>query len=226
MDTRHIEVAIANYRTTDLTTRAVWSLRSAYPTLPITIVDNGATAASVAQLQALADEAGFLTLIPRDDNLHHGPSLDLVIRQGRAEWILLFDSDCILFRGGLLEAMLALPDAPGAYMIGGGVLVDDMGYTLTPEFPPDTPTHRYIHPKCALVRRADYGTLPAFEKHGVPCLANERAAAERSLNLVDFPVDQFVYHMGRGTVERNGYGLGVKGRLYQLRHYLHALRRG
>ncbi len=217
-----VAAAIVNHGTPDLTRMAVWSLRGHYPDLPITVVESGSADDSAERLRALADEVRPFTLVECAHNVHHGPGLDLAIRAMDAEWALVFDSDCILYRPGLLEAMLALPAAPGAYMIGDVVTIDAMGYR------PDggaQETWAYVHPRCALVRRATYERLPPFEKHGVPCLANEKAAAAQGHPLVHFPVDAYVYHFGRGTAARHGYRLGWKGRLWELRHRLRRLGR-
>ena len=67
-----------------------------------------------------------------------------------------------------------------------------------------------------LIRREPYLTLPPFERHGSPCLANMRAARAAGLALLDFPVDAYVRHLGRGTAGRHGYRLGMRGRLNHL----------
>jgi glycosyltransferase involved in cell wall biosynthesis len=213
-----VAAAVVNYGTPDLTRAAVWSLRSLYPALPVLVVENGSPDDSKARLAALAAEAGGVTLLTPGENLHHGPGLDLAIRRTAAPWVLVFDSDCVAYRGGFLEAMRAAADAePAAYMVGQRHHVDDGGFDVPPGA---AGAHPYVHPKCALVRREAYLALPPFERHGAPCLANERAAAREGLALVDFPVRDYVLHLGEGTVRRYGYGLGAAGRLARLRRLL------
>lgn len=214
MDTGNITAAIVNYGTPRLTRMAVWSLRTAYPDLPIVVVENGSPDDSADVLRQLRDEAEHLTVLESDRNLHHGPGLDLAIRHIDTEWVLLFDSDCILYRGGLLEAMLA--ESPDAYLIGERLQVDELGYGASSDG--DGPLHPYVHPKCALVRRSEYLGLPPFEKHGVPCLRNQITAAEKGHALTHFPVVDYVYHIGRGTAGTYGYNLGLKGMLWEIRH--------
>jgi hypothetical protein len=36
------------------------------------------------------------------------------------------------------------------------------------------------------------------------------SAKKRGYNLLDFPIDEYVIHMGRGTSSRYGYGLGLR----------------
>lgn len=207
---------IVNYGTPVLTRQAVWSLRSLYADLPILVVDSGSPDDSLVHLRALAEDVQPFTLLTVDHNVHHGPGLDLALRHIQTPWALVFDSDCIAFRLGLLEGMRAEAEAAEAYMVGHRMLVNEEGYPAEA----GAPAFAYVHPKCALVRRAQYLDLPPFEKHGVPCLRNEKAAAERGWPLVHFPVDAYVYHIGRGTAGAYGYQLGIKGRLRQLRHRL------
>lgn len=205
---------IVNYGTPDLTRAAVWSLRSLYPRLPITVVDNGSPDDSRERLSALAGEVGGVMLLTPAENLHHGPGLDHAIRRTVTPWVLTFDSDCIAYRGGFLEGMhaVAAGDA-NAYMVGQMHRVDDDGF--------DAPAgHAYVHPKCALVRRDAYPLLPPFERHGAPCLANEREAVRQGLVLAPYPVRDYVHHIGEGTVRRYGYRLGAAGRLAKMRRLL------
>ena len=177
------------------------------------MVENGSPDDSKSRLGALAKEVGGVTVLTSDANLHHGPGLDLALRRVTTPWVLLFDSDCIAYRGGFLEGMQAAADAnPSAYMVGQLHHVDEDGF--------DGGTIPYIHPKCALVRREGYLVLPPFEKHGAPCLTNERAAAAEGLALLDFPVRDYVLHLGEGTVRRYGYGLGAEGKIARLKRVL------
>jgi hypothetical protein len=77
-----------------------------------------------------------------------------------------------------------------------------------------------VRPLCLLIRRAPYLTLPPFEHHGAPCLANMRAAVAAGFRLADVPIDDCVQHEGRGTAARYGYQLGWKGKWNHLLHKL------
>ncbi len=112
--------------------------------------------------------------------------------------------------------MRAEAEARDAYMIGRLQRADARGFGLAAGS--GEQGFAYVHPKCALVRAEAYLDLLPFAKHGAPCLANERAAAERGLGLLDFPVDDYVYHLGEGTVSRYGYRLGARSVLDRLRH--------
>ena len=49
--------------------------------------------------------------------------------------------------------------------------------------------------------------------HGLPVLHNFRAAARAGYEVVPFPVQDYVRHLGRGTVSRFGYSLGLRSKL-------------
>ncbi len=79
---------------------------------------------------------------------------------------------------------------------------DADGFDVPATDPAATP---YVHPHCALVHRETYRSLPPFEKHVSPCLANERAALARGLALADVPVGEHVLHLGERTVRQYGH---------------------
>jgi len=213
----NVTAAIVNYGTPELTRQAVWSLRSLYPELPIHVLDNASPDRSSDLLEALSDEVQLFRLTRSSRNLHHGPGLDLVIRASESRWILSFDSDSLAYRHGFLERMVELAESEDAYLVGHLLHVDVHGY---PPESIDQQVYPYVHPHCALLRRSTYLELPPFEKHGAPCLTNQLAASERGERMVDFPVRDYVFHLGRGTVRMHGYRLGPRGWFHQLRHYV------
>ena len=215
-----VEAVLVHYGTPRLTHAAVWSLRTCYPDLPITVLENGSPDGSRADLERWAEEVPF-TLVTSGANLHHGPGMDLLIRQSTRPWVLVFDTDALAFRPGFLEALIEAVQAPRVFMAGLRIHVDGDGFNVAPEAPGAIP---YVHPYCALVRRETYLLLPPFEKHGAPCLASERAAQETGHALTHVPVDSWVYHLGRGTAGRYGYGLGLRGHAARLRRLVRRLR--
>jgi hypothetical protein len=126
---------------------------------------------------------------------------------------LILDSDIVVRRGGFVEAMLrALESTPQSYAVGRRTWMNRRGFDV-PESPGAVP---YIRPICMLLRRPLYLTLPPFTRHGAPCLANMRAAHRRGLQLLPFPVEDYITHEGRGTAGRYGYGLGIRGKINHL----------
>ena len=207
--------AIIHYQTPDLLRDAVWSFRAAYPDADLLLVDNGSRDGSNAEVHRIAAETGGPTrtqLLPVNE--FHGPAMDRVLREASTDAVFFLDSDTVTRRGSFLEPMLdavfAAPDVLGA---GKLVTVDQRGFAAPVGIP--VPASAYM-----LIRRSLYLDLPPFVHHGLPVLAACAVAHHRGLRLAPFPVDTYVDHLGRGTAERFGYGLGVKSRLEYLLHRL------
>jgi len=211
MDPSDVTGVIINFRTPDLTKRAVASLRSFYPSLPLLLIDNGSKDESCRTLEQLRGASpASTTLLLNESNRHHGPAMDQAVHNVTTPFVLFLDSDCEVFRGGFVEAMLALAaENPRAYIVGKKIFMNDRGFDV-PERPGANP---YIRPICMLVRREHYLQFPPFERHGAPCLANMRAAHVSGFGLIHFPVEDYLRHEGRGTASRHGYRLGWRGRL-------------
>ncbi|HEX2983879.1 MAG TPA: glycosyltransferase family 2 protein [Ignavibacteriales bacterium] len=208
MDINNITAVIINYRTIELTKRAIWSLNGHYPQMPVIVLDNNSGDNSKAELEKLAKEIPQLTAYYLDSNIHHGPGMHEGIKKAITDWVLLFDSDCILYRKGLIE-MMSFQANGDVYAIGKKLAVNKDGFSPAK----DEGAYGYIHPHCALVNKKKYLTLPPFEKHGAPCLTNYIQAQKQGYGLKDFPVEEYVYHLGRGTVNITGYNLGAKSKL-------------
>lgn len=209
-----VTVVIINFQTPDLTTGAVRSLRRFYPDVPLLLVDNGSGDESPRALEELRQLQPEKTeLLLNVTNFHHGPAMDQALRLLETPYVLFLDSDCVVERGGFLEAMLGLAAAePRGYAVGKKIFMNDRGFDVE-----ETPgAHPYIRPICMLIHRERYLELPPFERHGAPCLANMRAAAAAGLALLHLPVEEYVRHLGRGTASRHGYRLGWRGRLNHL----------
>ncbi len=203
-----VQAVIVNYGTPDLTRRAVWSLLSLYPDLGILVIDNASPDDSVALLSEEFQRSRAVRLLVNESNVHHGPAMDAGLRALEHDWILLFDSDAMAYRRGLVEGMMDTARIHSSYMVGELCFVNESGFNVDSQ----KAGYPYVHPKCALVRRSAYLNLPPFERHGAPCLANQKAANAAGLALTHFPVDDYVFHHGRGTVDAHGYGLGWRSR--------------
>ena len=214
MNPSAVTAVVINFRTPDLTRRAVESFRSFYPSPPLLLIDNGSGDESRESLEQLCSQAPDRTrLILNESNVHHGPAMDQALHLVNTPFALFLDSDCEVLRGGFVEAMLARAgEDPRNYAVGKKIFMNDRGFDIL-EGPG---AHPYIRPICMLVRREIYLQCPPFERHGAPCLANMRAAQASGFELVSFPVEDFVRHEGRGTASRYGYRLGWRGRLNHL----------
>lgn len=209
-----ITAVIINFRTPDLTERAVRTFRRFYPGVRLLLIDNGSGDTEVALLRELkALDPGRTTLVLNTKNLHHGPAMDQALRLCQTPFVFFLDSDCEVTNGGFLEKMFALADGDAKnYAVGKRIFMNDRGFD-SEEL---RGAHPYIRPICMLVRRNLYLGFPPFERHGAPCLANFIAADKAGLVLVHFPVEEYVHHEGRGTAMRHGYRLGLRGRINHL----------
>jgi glycosyltransferase involved in cell wall biosynthesis len=201
-----VSAVVVNYRTPSLLDTAVRSFSRFYPHVPLLVVDNGSDDASCDVISALRTDFHNVAALLLDENRYHGPAMDLALRRLDADYAFLLDSDTETRKGGFLEDMVALCAPADVYGAGKVVHVNRRGFKA----PSGTPV--LVSAFMLLDRRA-YLELPPFIHHGLPVLRNFRAAADAGFRLEAFPVDTFVAHLGRGTAERFGYGLGLKGRV-------------
>ena len=211
--------AIVHHQTPDLLDAAVRTFRAHEPDVPVVVLDNGSDASSDATLDALAALDG-VTVERLGANRHHGPAMDHALRTQTADAVLMLDSDTETrapFVYAMAAALAAGDPATGAPAIAAGqvVTVDRRGFARTRRATIPVPVSWH-----ALVARDPYLRLPPFRHHGLPMLATMAAAQRAGLAVVPFPVEQSVWHKGRGTAGRVGYGLGWRSRLDYLLHRL------
>jgi len=216
MPSDQITAIIVNYKTYELTRQAIWSLSGHYPELPVVVVDNNSEDGSAEALQSLASSIPGVQVNLNEKNKHHGPAMEQIARTVvNTPYFLTFDSDALLYKPGLLEAMLAAMEEE-TYAMGHQIWLNEKGFK-TGEAGKGFP---YVHPFCALFRTAVYRSLPPFEKHGSPCLTNERAAFTAGWKLSHFPAKSYVFHRWRGTVEKTGHLLGLRSKWEFITHKL------
>lgn len=201
-----VHAAVVNYQTPDLLDTAVRSFSRFYPHVSMLIVDNGSDDVSRDAIGLLREDLDNVTALLLDENRFHGPAMDLALRRLEADYVFLLDSDTETHRGGFLEEMLALCKPADVYGAGKIVRVNRRGFAARTGTP-------VLVSAFMLIDRTAYLGLPPFMHHGLPALKNFRSAADAGLHLAEYPVDDFVDHLGRGTAERYGYGLGWKGRI-------------
>ncbi len=210
-----ITAIIVNYCTYDLTRMAVWSLHGHYPELKIWIVDNASPDDSGDKLEALAQELDRVEVVINSRNVHHGPAMDQLARAVETPYFLTFDSDAILYRPGLLEKMLDSITSD-TYAVGHLMLLNQNGFNTT-----DNTGIAYAHPFCSLFHTETYRKFTPFQKDGSPCFHNQRAAQEKGWVIKGFPVQSYVFHFWKGTVDHiGGHRLGWRSKLNQLLHRL------
>lgn len=204
---QRVSAVVINFQTPDLLTTAVRGFHHAYPDVPLLIVDNGSSDESPELISRIEAELGpsvRAKLLP--DNRFHGPAMDLAIRELESPFVYVFDSDTETVRGGFLEAMIELGSDDDVYGVGKIAHVNKRGFAARSGIP-------VLLSAFMLIKRQIYLGLPPFAHHGLPALENFREAARRGYRLAHFPIDEFVTHLGRGTAERYGYGLGLRSRI-------------
>ena len=209
-----VTAVIINFKTADVTRRAITSFRRYYPAIPLLLIDNGSRDESTVMLNEFKQQSpGCTEVIINDTNLHHGPAMNQALHYLRSSNVLFLDSDCEIHKGGFLEAMIIRAEEhTHHYAVGKRVFMNRRGFDV----PESNAAISYIRPLCMLLKREVYVTLPAFQHHGTPCLANMREAARRGLVLVDFPGEEYLIHVGRATAGKYGYNLGWRGKLNHL----------
>ncbi|MDI6766261.1 MAG: glycosyltransferase family A protein [Bacteroidota bacterium] len=213
-DALSVTAVIINYKTLDLTQKAIESFRLYYPSIPFLLIDNGSNDESTTFLIKYHETNSQTTdIILNEKNTHHGPAMNMALHKLKSSLVLFIDSDCEVNTGGFLERMVSLlEENPKNYIVGKIIYMNKRGF--------DTENRSgaisYIRPYCMLIRRNLYFEFPKFTRHGTPCLKNMETAATHGFNLIDFPTENYIYHRGRGTAERYGYQLGWRGKLNYL----------
>lgn len=208
-----VNVAVVNYQTPDLLDTAVRSFNPFYPNVPLMIVDNGSQDASREAVSLLQEDHASVTALLLDGNRYHGPAMDLALRHLESDYVFFLDSDTETRKGGFLEDMVALCEPPDVYGVGQITSVNRRGFAVRSGLP-------VLVSAYMLIDRKRYLELPPFIHHGLPTLQNFRAADKAGLRLAEYPIDEFVEHLGRGTADRFGYGLDLKSRVDYVLHKL------
>ena len=204
-----ISVFIVNYRTPDLLERAASSFRKFYPDVELTIVDNGSNDRSIDVIDKLVSTNPVKTKkMMLEKNYFHGPAMDTAIRASTKEIVFFLDTDTETYRGGFLEQMLAQLDGDDrVYGIGRVDRVNKRGFAT------ENGSETILISAYMMLKRSVYMLLPPFIHHGMPTLENFSTARTRGFELMNFDIDAYIRHEGRGTASRFGYGLGIRGKL-------------
>lgn len=217
-----VTALVVNYKTLDLTRRAIGTLREHYPHLRLVVIDNGSWDDSTAFLGEVARADPYVDAVFNARNRYHGPALDQGIRLASTPYVFTLDSDCEVREGGFLEAMLGLFTREAVYAVGEIAYKNRFGYTYgygetaQPEKRGRIP---YIQPYAMLIARSTYLRLRPFIHHGAPCIKNMQHAKRLGYAVVPFPVHRYVVHHAEGTSAVHGFGRRARAR----QHIEHAL---
>ncbi|WP_456426152.1 glycosyltransferase family 2 protein [Rhodocaloribacter sp.] len=204
-----VTAVVINYQTPDLLETAVCSFIDAYPDVPLVIIDNGSADDSRARIEALRCEApGPVEAWFLEENVYHGPAMHRAMERVRTPYVYFFDSDTETKRAGFLEPMREVLAAKDHHYATGHVVTVNRRGFADPKGKIPVPASAYM-----MLKRAVYHRLPPFIHHGLPVLENCAAAVQQGYAILEFPIEDYVTHFGRGTAERYGYGLGLRSRL-------------
>jgi GT2 family glycosyltransferase len=216
MDLLSVTAVIINYKTPDLTLRALATFKSAYPEVKTLLIDNGSGVEFADVMVTIRSSWPDVELTVNAKNLHHGPAMHQAMGLVATPWVLFLDSDCEVLKPGFIEVLVErCTEKRDSYAAGALFYLNKRGFLVPKDRRGAIP---YIHPYCMLVKKELYEKLPPYELHGSPALRNMMAAAEKGYALVDVALEEYVRHDFRGTAGRFGYGLGFKGRVNYLLH--------
>jgi glycosyltransferase involved in cell wall biosynthesis len=215
-----ITALIINYRTLDLTTSCLESFSRFYPQVSLLIIDNGSQDASTNYIREKAARRPEVTALFNPLNINHGPALHQGLQHIPTPFALTLDSDCQVVKPGFLERMLTSFNDPQTYAVGSRVYLDRLGYEVSSG---QAFYSAYIQPFCMLIDRRKYKTLKPFKRHGSPGLHNMHQAIHKGYRLVDFPIQDYVQHIGMGTCSRYGYNLGTRHKFENIIHRLYQI---
>ena len=208
---------VVNFRTLTYTRACLESLRAAYPTLRVLVIDNGSADESTDYLRALERDDERVRAIFNAGNRFHGPALDQGMRAVETDYVFLLDSDCVIEHGGFLEPLIdAFDRDPLLYAIGKRGFANRYGYGPVSEGQART---YYVHPFASVFDRRKYFTLPPFVHHGAPLYRNMWGARKAGYHLEHVTIEDHVTHHGKVTARVHGYGLDRRLR------WLHRLNR-
>lgn len=205
----NVTTVIVNYQTPDLLSEAVKTFHEHYPEIPILIIDNGSEDHSDKIIEILRKEApDVITAILLDQNIYHGPAMDLALRQYvQSTYTFFLDSDTETKRKGFLEEMIQFMNQnDNIYGIGRVIRVNKRGFK-------DPSGEPVLLTPYMLIRTDAYQDLPPFIHHGQPTIENFRAARAGGWKLQNYNIEDYIFHHWRGTAHRFGYGLGIKGKI-------------
>ena len=206
-----VTTIVVNFRTLGETRTCLSTLRAAYPTLRVLVIDNGSADESTDYLRELERQDSHLDAIFNETNIFHGPALDQGMHAATTDLVFLLDSDCEIQHRGFLEPLVEeFAKDPLLYAIGKRGYANRFGYGPISER--EQWTH-YVHPFAALIDRRKYFTLPPFVHHGAPLYRNMWGATKAGYHLRHVMIEDHVLHRRRTTATVHGYGYDWRLRL-------------
>jgi GT2 family glycosyltransferase len=211
MSNLRVNVVVINFKTPDLTRRSLSTFKTAYPDLPVLLIDNGSGSDNGDLIPEIRVAYPDVEIVQNQRNLHHGPAMHQAMGMVSTPYVLFLDSDCLILRPGFVELLVAaLEGKKENYAAGSVQYVNRRGFPVNRGQRNSMP---YVNPYCMLVKKEPYPVLSPFSLHGSPVLRNLESAFKKGFCLVEVGLDEYVKHDFRGTAGRFGYRLGIKGKM-------------
>lgn len=181
------DVAIVNYNTDHHLLRLVQSIAKVVPARHLAAVhvwDNASADSSRDVLETLAREFPWLHPHCSRTNIHHGPALDVLLREAcTSPWVLILDADTEVLRD-------FVPHLP-ALDVGACALVGQVSPWAAP---------LYFYLAHLMIDRGMYQTLPSFIHDGAPGVELFRAVHHRRVSYQRFRWCDYVAHAGQASL--------------------------
>lgn len=191
-----ITAIIISYCSVELLKNCYNSIRKHHPTMQVLIVEGSPEKHECTKYaQTLENECTRVAVM--NYNIGHGKGMHHALQFCNTKYALLIDSDTIMHQSPV-EAMLQLM-TPETYGVGEVVRSNEKGYNVT------FGGLLYLHPWFALISVKQYFNYAPYIHHGAPCIAammDVNIRGNKSM-LVNFPVADYVQHLGRGTRKQN-----------------------
>lgn len=192
-----VTVISVNFKTPQLILDCARSLREFYPGIFHIILDNGGCRESTVAITGLSEKP-YITMVKNKENVGHGPALHRGILLSGTPYVFLLDSDTRVTRHGFIEEMLSQFDAnDDLFAIGWLRYVNENGVASPhQELKRGMP---YVHPYACMLDREKYLGLEPFAHTGAPAINLMRSAIKRGYKLMDFPIQEYIWHKIAGT---------------------------
>jgi glycosyltransferase involved in cell wall biosynthesis len=204
-----ITVLIINYQTPDLLKKAVDSFAAHYPDVLTIVFDNGSKDNSPDLIKSFSEKYAKIQPYFSEKNIFHGPAMDFALRNLlKTKYCFILDSDTETVKAGFLEEMRSiLEESEKNYAVGMAENVNQRGFLQS-----DGKIRIVLSP-FMLIKREIYLKFHPFIHHGQPVMFNFDEAAKNGYKIFNYPIEEYIDHLWRGTASRFGYKLGIKGKI-------------
>ena len=199
-----VSAAVLFCNTKHLIPISIGSFREFYPEMKLLIVDNSDDGVCTLALKTYIQNDPNAIIFKTERNFGHGIGADLCIRKSKGQYVYLFESDVIMLKPGLIEAMLEFMN-PEVYGIGRLDLSTYKRAEPCDELYPYKKLMR-LWIFAALIQKKQYRKFPPFDSdngtNADPVLKAmqqiENSGCSKSL-LIHFDIEQYVRHLYGGT---------------------------